>query len=322
MCHTFHVKFRLSQIIVNKGSKYQKSLDARIKFLAILLSVPLFLYLWPSFLGGDTDFIIVQGNSMLPTIEPGSLVITKKSSEYAIDDIVSYPEPENPKKIIIHRIIDGDEKGFIIKGDNNKGKDPGVHPADTILGKVIFSTPYVGYMLGFLRNPLLMMVLGIIAIAVQSDRKRKKKAEPNRNEQIKPKKTDYSIFYVAIIANLLTYMLIQVSIIMGVKPRADVLTNYLFKMFEPSFASTVAFAAYFLFIIGVYYISKSYKIKANPDRKQSRGMRLLMQESNPIHVASQLLWMLFIMSASIQLIAMVQDLLSTLTGSDTLHSLT
>ena len=283
-----------------------------------MLAVPLFLYLWPSFLGGDTDFVIVQGNSMLPTIEPGSFVITKKLSHYAIDDIVSYPEPENPKIIIVHRIIDEDKMGFIIKGDNNKGKDPGIHPADTIKGKVIFSTPYVGYMLGFLRNPLLMMVIAIITMAVQSDRKRKKKTEAIHTQQTKPKKTDYRLFYVAIIANLLTYVLIQISLIIGIKPKADVLTNYLFKMFEPSFASTVAFAAYFLFIIGVYYMSQSYKIKENADRKQNRAMRLLLQESNPIHVAAQLLWILFIMSAAIQLIAMVQALLPAFGGYENL----
>ena len=295
-------------------------MDIRIKFILALMSVPIFLYFWPSFLGGDTDFIIVQGNSMLPTILPGSLVITKTSPHYEIDDIVSYPEPENPKKIIVHRIIEETEQGFMIKGDNNKQKDPGVHPADTILGKVVFATPYVGYILGLLRNPLLMMIIAIISIAIQSDRKRrKKKIEGIKEEPSKPKKPDYSLFYVAIVANLLTYALIQVSLVLEVKPRADVLTNYLFKMFEPSFASTISFAAYFLFIIGVYYMSKTYKPKESPTKKQNRGMKLLFQESNPMHMAAQLLWVLFVMSAAVQMFAMVQDLIPVLSGEPILR---
>ena len=88
--------------------------------------IPLAIFLWPSFLGGGTDFLIVDGNSMLPTILPGSFIITKQESSYNVDDIVAfYLRGGNLQKIVVHRIIDDTEYGFKIQGDNNKDPDPG-----------------------------------------------------------------------------------------------------------------------------------------------------------------------------------------------------
>ena len=271
-----------------------------------MMSVPIFLYLWPSALGGDTDYMIVYGKSMLPTIEPGSIVITKKVHDYHIDDIVSYSQMEEDiEKTVVHRIIDEDEGGFIIKGDNNRKNDPGIVPPESIYGKAIFWITYGGYALEVARNPLVMAVISVAMLAVKSGKKEKLK----QNHQTKPKKPDYTTFYIAIAMNLITYVLMQMSISAGIDPKVDVLTKFLFWMFVPPVASTLSFAGYSLFIIGIYFMAKTYKPKPSSTRKSNRGMRLLMQkESNPMLLGAQLLWILYIMSALVSTIAMVRDL--------------
>lgn len=109
----------------------------KFKIILVIALIPLAIYLWPTALGGDTEALFVYGPSMLPTILPGSFLITKTQPQYQIDDIVSFTFIEkisefafgqDIKRIVVHRIIDETEKGFVIKGDNNRNKDSGFHP--------------------------------------------------------------------------------------------------------------------------------------------------------------------------------------------------
>jgi len=103
-------------------------LNRAIKIIIIAIMIPIFIYFWPSVLGGDAEILIVQGKSMLPTIQPGSLVVTKQAPSYEIDDIVSFTLKEGgAQRVIVHRIIDQVEGDFIIKGDNNPKKDVGTY---------------------------------------------------------------------------------------------------------------------------------------------------------------------------------------------------
>src|SRR3990172_9830433 len=87
------------------------------KMIFVIVLIPFVVYFWPSALGGTAEFLIVQGNSMLPTILPGSLVITKQAESYHIDEIVAYDEGEDFRhKIVVHRILDITDDGFLIKG--------------------------------------------------------------------------------------------------------------------------------------------------------------------------------------------------------------
>ena len=147
-----------------------------------MISLPIIIYLWPSALGGDAEFMMVQGESMLPTILPGSFVITKEAPLYEIDDIVAFLQKEGGlKKIVVHRIIDETPQGFSIKGDNNPRKDPGYHTEDVILGKVVFATPYVGDVLDSLRNPIVLISSAVVMVALQMEQDRRKK----RKEKIR-----------------------------------------------------------------------------------------------------------------------------------------
>ena len=270
-------------------------LKRRQKLLALIVLVPFLIYLWPSALGGTTEFLMVQGNSMLPTILPGSLVITKQADSYQIDDIVSFQQRDDiGGKIIVHRIIDETDNGFVIKGDNNPKKDYGLPTEDQIMGKVVFSTPYVGDAVNLFRNPIFLIVAaGVVAVIQTQQTKKKKKKErlrkirlgidPNppkmdkKHEKTKPKKPDFTLFAVALGFNVFTYFAHLLSIsanenrefFVGITLEGDILTGFLFKMFPPIYASTIAFGLYLALIIGLFILVK------RSDRKATRRIMLL-----------------------------------------------
>jgi len=304
----------------------------KLEIILFLISIPLIIYIWPMSLGGDATFLIVSGQSMLPTILPGSLVITKQAPSYQIDDIVAYFLREGGSaKIVVHRIIDEKPQGFVIKGDNNPRKDSGYPDHDNIIGKVVFATPYAGDILASLRNPILLIGTASVMAVIQMEQgRRKRRKERLRRIRLgitkksslilvqKPKKIrkkpNYMLFFAAIAFNIFTYVALQISIGSNFAPQGDMVTGFLFRMFEVSFASTIAFALYFLFIIGLYSLAKFYepnysRPKTTLRKKSKFSLRLMLgKDSNPMLAVSQFLWVLFIVMSLFHLLTVFKDL--------------
>jgi len=219
--------------------------NKRVKIISIIVILPFVIFFWPSSLGGDTTVMMVQGSSMLPTILPGSLVVAKAAPEYGVGDIVAYELREGgASKIIVHRITEVTDKGFVIQGDNNPKKDIGYPGEDVILGTVLFSTPFVGDLLGMFKNPLVLVVAAVIIFGVQMEQKNRKErkekrrcirlgipyiSSKSRKTSKKRKKPDYSMFFAAIVFNVVTFILTQISIEDGIKPQGDMITGFLYN---------------------------------------------------------------------------------------------
>ncbi len=277
---------------------------------------------------------------MLPTIQPGSLVIAQAQLEYQIDDIVAFAQREgSAQRIVVHRIIDETERGFIIKGDNNPKKDPGYHTSDIILGKVVLAAPYVGDLLGAMRDPLVLIITGLVLAVFQMEQsRRKKKKEKLRRIRLgitkqtasileegkkKQKKPNYVLFFAAIGINIITYLAVMYSIAStGFRPGGDVVTGFLFNMFESTYANTISFAIYLVFIIGLYFLAKLYEVKAyrtkayrsktSSSRKMSKMQLILGKDYNPMLAVASFLWLLFILMSMYHLMAITNDLISIL----------
>ena len=307
-----------------------------ILFLVILL--PFAVFLWPTSYGGDTEFLIVNGNSMLPTIQGGSLVITKEQPAYQIDDIVSFTQKEGgAKKIIVHRIIGIAEQGFVIKGDNNPKKDSGFPTSEDIKGKVIFATPYFGELMLILRSPVYMVLSSVVIAGIQWKLKRRKmKKEKLRrirlglpktinlseNAPKKPIKADYKPFFAAIIFNVITYVLVQVSLSYHLQPKGDIATGFLYRVFEPSFASTVSFGLYFLIIFGLYFLAKLSEARISRAKyttsRKSKSLQLLVKKNfNPVLLVTQFLCVLFIIMSLFYLLTISTELIEVVTCDPT-----
>jgi len=290
-------------------------LSKKLNIVIGIAIIPIIIFLWPAALGGSAEFLLVQGNSMLGTIEPGSFVITKEKSNYEVDDIVSYTTDKYSAfqgRTVVHRIIEETDRGFILKGDNNPRVDPGRVTPNMINGEVIFFTPFLGYLLIIMRNPLVMGVLAIVMLLGQF-KKKKKKGQPELKVEQKPKKkkkNNYVLFVPALVINLITYLLIQVSYEAGInQPQADPFTTFLYTVSEPYIASTASFALYFFLIIGLYYLAKTYD---TIPRKilSSGGVVTIKKKTNYVVASARMVWLVFILSGIFFLFTMFQELRS------------
>jgi signal peptidase I len=148
-----------------------------VKGFAILLIVFLgcSLFVLSNNIGGWRLFIVKSG-SMEPTITTGSLVINKyiHPTNLKTQDIVTFISPTQEREFITHRItaIKTEEEYSRIstKGDNNTIHDPWSVPGGSVVGKVMFTIPLMGYVMSFLQSKigiLLFILIPSIYIVVE-----------------------------------------------------------------------------------------------------------------------------------------------------------
>lgn len=103
---------------------------------------------------------VVETGSMLPEIQIKDVVITKKvdASKLKKGDIITFisSDPRLPDITVTHRINEvytdpnTGEIEFQTKGDNNNTVDATLAPDYTVIGKVIFKIPKLGFLQEFL----------------------------------------------------------------------------------------------------------------------------------------------------------------------------
>jgi signal peptidase len=106
---------------------------------------------------GNFKVKIVKSGSMEPTIKTGSIVIDKPENSYQVGDIVTFGADTKTQIPTTHRIVGvapGPNPIYTTKGDANDAPDQADTHLGDIHGKVIFTVPYVGYVLDFARKPL------------------------------------------------------------------------------------------------------------------------------------------------------------------------
>ncbi|MCI0849914.1 MAG: signal peptidase I [Chloroflexi bacterium] len=119
---------------------------------------------------------VVSGGSMEPSLNRGSVAVARATNSFALEvgDVIARTESEDGPAVLhrIARIID-DDTGRVIytQGDANRTEDP--KPV-MLLGsgdKVIYSVPYVGYILTFGRSPpgrILLLGVPLVLLAASS----------------------------------------------------------------------------------------------------------------------------------------------------------
>jgi len=131
----------------------------RLALAAVIVAgVGWFIALRPQVLGGPAAYILVSGESMQPTIRPGSLVILFRQPQYAVGDVVAYRIPPGDPGAglnIIHRIVGGSAAaGFLLRGDNVASSDLWRPNPDAILGSAQMVIPGAVPVLLFARSPI------------------------------------------------------------------------------------------------------------------------------------------------------------------------
>ncbi|HET9084294.1 MAG TPA: signal peptidase I [Candidatus Limnocylindrales bacterium] len=125
------------------------------------------MLLRPQALGGPAAYLVVRGDSMLPTYQSGDLLILHSASGYAIGDVVAYLVPKGEfgeGHLVVHRIVGGDASaGFVLEGDNNPAPDPWQPKPVDVVGRPWIAIPKVGAVVAWARQPL---ILGALAASL------------------------------------------------------------------------------------------------------------------------------------------------------------
>ena len=115
---------------------------------------------------GYFKVMIVQSGSMEPAIHTGSIVISKPIDKYNINDIITFGNQASNQTPTTHRIVEiKNDNGNILymtKGDANNAADRQEVMHKNVIGKVLFSVPYLGYIIDFVKKPLGFFLVVII----------------------------------------------------------------------------------------------------------------------------------------------------------------
>jgi len=132
----------------------------------VVAAVAWAIVLRPPFLGGETSYVIVSGESMEPTMHNGDLVFAREQETYARGDILVYRVPEGEPGagvLIIHRVMGGDAAtGYILQGDNRENVDPWRPTQADVRGKTEWHIPRVGLLVAFMGTPLGLATLAAL----------------------------------------------------------------------------------------------------------------------------------------------------------------
>jgi signal peptidase I len=106
----------------------------------------------------------VQTGSMVPTFQPGDLVIDRPADEgYRPGDVITFRHSTGPD-LVTHRLKAITPQGIHTKGDGNRSADTWDIRPDQVEGVGVSNLANMGYALVFLKQPL--GVLGVMTSAL------------------------------------------------------------------------------------------------------------------------------------------------------------
>lgn len=131
-------------------------------FLLVFSTLPVF---------GKNKLLVVLSGSMEPAIKTGSIVLIspQKSSvpgpKFALGDIISYKIADS-NNFLTHRVVQVQKPNssylYQTKGDANSTIDGKLINEKNIAGKVVFSLPFLGFIIGFAKTKLGLVLLVIL----------------------------------------------------------------------------------------------------------------------------------------------------------------
>jgi len=160
------------------SKKTIKTIWNAVTWTIVILVVVFALLLVGVRLFGYQVFTVLSG-SMEPTYHVGSLVYVdyfdkdpEQQKSLKVGDPVTYMAGE--KTVVTHRItavvVDEEDPSVIryaTKGDNNATGDQSLLHYKNVIGKPVFSIPYLGYVADYVQNPpglYVAIALGVVVV--------------------------------------------------------------------------------------------------------------------------------------------------------------
>lgn len=140
--------------------------------LLIALAVVLVVPMLP--IPGNFQIRVVQSGSMEPAIKTGSVILIKPLSSYKVGDIITFEgnfKDAKGKKIpTTHRVVeakvDTGNVSYQTKGDANDDIDRNLIAGNKVIGKVLVSVPYAGYVVAGVQTGYGLLAIVVIPAAV------------------------------------------------------------------------------------------------------------------------------------------------------------
>ncbi|HET7325194.1 MAG TPA: signal peptidase I [Halococcus sp.] len=149
--------------------------------LAVLIAVlvPFVVFIAPQVVGAEHSYVVVSG-SMTPAIGVGETVVVNDVPPAAIHDgdIITFRRGETAEiqqgqagsNLVTHRVVEiverGDGLAFRTKGDANEEPDQKLVPADALVGRVMFTIPYIGHAIVFAGTQLGFIALIVVPLGL------------------------------------------------------------------------------------------------------------------------------------------------------------
>lgn len=154
---------------------FKRILNVVGALLLIAIVVPFVIYAVPAVVGADHSFVVLTA-SMTPAIAPGDVVVVSDRGPATIaeGDVITFTRGNNEVPVT-HRVTAVTEGAgglaFETKGDANSDVDSSLVPAGSVIGTVILTIPYIGYVVQFTNTPygFVALVAGPIGLFVASE---------------------------------------------------------------------------------------------------------------------------------------------------------
>ena len=152
-----------------QSSSLKKAGTAAGIIILLLVITSILLVLITPFFGWRTE--IVLSGSMEPAIQTGSVVVSRPiaAEDVREGDIILFASPDG-NSLTTHRVfkVESDNEGlhFTTKGDANKGADINAVVPGQIVGIIVFSFPYLGYLIAFIRTPFGLVLFLVVPAAI------------------------------------------------------------------------------------------------------------------------------------------------------------
>lgn len=153
---------------VTKMSKLFKTISKTLSTVLVAAVVLLAILLAGVRLIGLTPYTVLSG-SMEPTYHVGSVIYSQKVDPHDLKEGDPITYRMGGDTLVTHRIVevldeDSPTLAFRTKGDANDHPDGTPVPADAVVGKPLFSIPYLGFVSAFIQRPSgLLLILGSCA---------------------------------------------------------------------------------------------------------------------------------------------------------------
>lgn len=138
--------------------------------LVLALVVPFVVFAVPQVVGADASFVVVSG-SMEPAIAVGDAVVVAEvdGGDVRVGDVITFvtadrSAPTTHRVVEIQQTAAGPE--FVTQGDNNEDPDASTVTPDRLVGRVLLTIPFIGYVVEFVGTTAGFALLVAMPIAL------------------------------------------------------------------------------------------------------------------------------------------------------------